>query len=163
MLPLLPCRLLLIPVTKSFRSWAKRIEPLSSPLRERNRSSAAPGSRCPWTAAASGHRCLQPSCCPRPSLPPAQLLPVGIFPSWGLSQKLSCTVGPNRAREVSLTCMPVTAEMAERWGLVNHALDDNEVGTCNLLYSSWIFVFSSCWLILEARWHSIGITTTNRN
>jgi enoyl-CoA hydratase len=28
---------------------------------------------------------------------------------------------------VSLTCMPVTAEMAERWGLVNHVVDDNEV------------------------------------
>ncbi|KAL5680168.1 hypothetical protein ACJX0J_006553, partial [Zea mays] len=51
----------------------------------------------------------------------------GIFPSWGLSQKLSRIIGPNRAREVSLTCMPVTAEMAERWGLVNHVVDDNEV------------------------------------
>lgn len=28
---------------------------------------------------------------------------------------------------MSLTCMPVTAEMAERWGLVNHVVDDNEV------------------------------------
>lgn len=51
----------------------------------------------------------------------------GIFPSWGLSQKLSRIIGPNRAREVSLTCMPVTAEMAERWGLVNRVVDDNEV------------------------------------
>ncbi|EER94969.1 hypothetical protein BDA96_01G418600 [Sorghum bicolor] len=51
----------------------------------------------------------------------------GIFPSWSLSQKLSRIIGPNRAREVSLTCMPVTAEMAERWGLVNHVVDDNEV------------------------------------
>jgi enoyl-CoA hydratase/carnithine racemase len=45
--------------------------------------------------------------------------------------------------------MPVTAEMAERWGLVNHAVDDNEVlskdievaeaiarNNRNLLYSS---------------------------
>ena len=28
---------------------------------------------------------------------------------------------------MSLTCMPVTAEMAERWGLVNHVVDDTEV------------------------------------
>ncbi|KAF8683910.1 hypothetical protein HU200_044854 [Digitaria exilis] len=51
----------------------------------------------------------------------------GIFAYGGLSQKLSRIIGPNRAREVSLTCMPVTAEMAERWGLVNHIVDDNEV------------------------------------
>uniref|UniRef100_A0A0D9VT93 Enoyl-CoA hydratase n=1 Tax=Leersia perrieri TaxID=77586 RepID=A0A0D9VT93_9ORYZ len=51
----------------------------------------------------------------------------GIFPSWGLSQKLSRVIGPNRAREVSLTCMPVTAEMAEKWGLVNHIVDDSQV------------------------------------
>ncbi|KQK21978.1 probable enoyl-CoA hydratase 1, peroxisomal [Brachypodium distachyon] len=51
----------------------------------------------------------------------------GIFPSWGLSQKLSRLIGPNRAREVSLTCMPVTAEMGEKWGLVNHIVDDSQV------------------------------------
>ncbi|KAF8392717.1 hypothetical protein HHK36_023066 [Tetracentron sinense] len=51
----------------------------------------------------------------------------GIFPSWGLSQKLSRIIGPNRAREVSLTAMPVTAEMAERWGLVNYVVEGNEL------------------------------------
>ncbi|XP_020108716.1 probable enoyl-CoA hydratase 1, peroxisomal [Ananas comosus] len=51
----------------------------------------------------------------------------GIFPSWGLSQKLSRIIGPNRAREVSLTGMPITAEMAEKWGLVNHVVDSSEV------------------------------------
>ncbi|XP_044981765.1 probable enoyl-CoA hydratase 1, peroxisomal [Hordeum vulgare subsp. vulgare] len=51
----------------------------------------------------------------------------GIFPSWGLSQKLSRLIGPNRAREVSLTCMPVTAEMAEKWGLANHIVEDSQV------------------------------------
>ncbi|XP_051181503.1 probable enoyl-CoA hydratase 1, peroxisomal isoform X1 [Lolium perenne] len=52
---------------------------------------------------------------------------VGIFPSWGLSQKLSRFIGPNRAREVSLTCMPITAEMGEKWGLVNHIVEDSQV------------------------------------
>jgi enoyl-CoA hydratase len=28
---------------------------------------------------------------------------------------------------VSLTCMPITAEMAEKWGLVNHIVDDTQV------------------------------------
>ncbi|MED6130370.1 hypothetical protein PIB30_000266 [Stylosanthes scabra] len=51
----------------------------------------------------------------------------GIFPSWGLSQKLSRIIGPNKAREVSLTAMPLTAEAAERLGLVNHVVEDGEV------------------------------------
>lgn len=51
----------------------------------------------------------------------------GIFPSWGLSQKLSRMIGPNRAREVSLTAMAVTADQAERWGLVNHVVEGNEL------------------------------------
>ncbi|KAH6831845.1 enoyl-CoA hydratase/isomerase A [Perilla frutescens var. hirtella] len=51
----------------------------------------------------------------------------GIFPSWGLSQKLSRIIGPSRAREVSFTAAPVTAEQAERWGLVNHVVEGSEV------------------------------------
>ncbi|KAH6808602.1 enoyl-CoA hydratase/isomerase A [Perilla frutescens var. frutescens] len=51
----------------------------------------------------------------------------GIFPSWGLSQKLSRIIGPSRAREVSFTAAPVAAEQAERWGLVNHVVEGSEV------------------------------------
>ncbi|KAH0765374.1 hypothetical protein KY285_001245 [Solanum tuberosum] len=51
----------------------------------------------------------------------------GIFPSWGLSQKLSRIIGPNRAREVSLTATPINAEQAERWGLVNYVVDRSEL------------------------------------
>ncbi|GAB4843007.1 hypothetical protein Ancab_012983 [Ancistrocladus abbreviatus] len=51
----------------------------------------------------------------------------GIFPSWGLSQKLSRIIGANRAREVSLTAMPLTAELAEKWGLVNHLVEESEL------------------------------------
>ncbi|KAJ8467604.1 hypothetical protein OPV22_030156 [Ensete ventricosum] len=51
----------------------------------------------------------------------------GIFPSWGLSQKLPRIIGINRAREVSYSGMPITAEMAEKWGLVNHVVDNGEV------------------------------------
>ncbi|KAJ3676063.1 hypothetical protein LUZ60_003475 [Juncus effusus] len=49
----------------------------------------------------------------------------GIFPSWGLSQKLSRVIGPNRARQVSLTASPVSAETAEKWGLVNILVEKN--------------------------------------
>ncbi|XP_052208691.1 probable enoyl-CoA hydratase 1, peroxisomal [Diospyros lotus] len=51
----------------------------------------------------------------------------GIFPSWGLSQKLSRIIGPNRAREVSLSATPLTAEQAEKWGLVNHLVEESEL------------------------------------
>lgn len=51
----------------------------------------------------------------------------GIFPSWGLSQKLSRIIGPNRSREASLAATPITAEQAERWGLVNHVVDNHEL------------------------------------
>ncbi|CAL1397444.1 unnamed protein product [Linum trigynum] len=50
----------------------------------------------------------------------------GIFPSWGLSQKLSRLAGANRAREASLTAMPITAEKAEKWGLVTHVVEEGE-------------------------------------
>ncbi|KAL7178304.1 hypothetical protein ACSBR2_031453 [Camellia fascicularis] len=51
----------------------------------------------------------------------------GIFPSWGLSQKLSRIIGPNRAREVSLAATPLTAEQAERLGFVNHLVEESEL------------------------------------
>ncbi|VVA90743.1 unnamed protein product [Arabis nemorensis] len=48
----------------------------------------------------------------------------GIFPSWGLSQKLSRIIGANKAREVSLTSTPLTANVAEKLGFVNHVVED---------------------------------------
>lgn len=51
----------------------------------------------------------------------------GIFPSWGLSQKLPRIVGPNRARELSLTSRPLDAATAERWGLVNRVVKPAEL------------------------------------
>ncbi|EXC24969.1 3-hydroxybutyryl-CoA dehydratase [Morus notabilis] len=51
----------------------------------------------------------------------------GIFPSWGLSQKLSRIIGPNKAREVSLTATPLTAEVAERLGVVNHVVEEGQL------------------------------------
>ncbi|EFJ31055.1 hypothetical protein SELMODRAFT_270677 [Selaginella moellendorffii] len=51
----------------------------------------------------------------------------GIFPSWGLSQKLARLIGVNRAREVSLTALPLEASTAERWGLVNRVVSPSEL------------------------------------
>eukprot|EP00850_Spirogloea_muscicola_P017886 SM000158S02018 [mRNA] locus=s158:124750:126027:+ [translate_table: standard] len=51
----------------------------------------------------------------------------GIFPSWGLSQKLPRLIGANRAREVSLTALPLDASMAERWGLVSRMVQPSQL------------------------------------
>lgn len=52
---------------------------------------------------------------------------VGLIPGWGLSQRLSRIVGLNRARELSLTGNFLSAEKAERWGLVNHVVTHEEL------------------------------------
>ncbi|XVF64759.1 hypothetical protein PTKIN_Ptkin09bG0192600 [Pterospermum kingtungense] len=51
----------------------------------------------------------------------------GIFPSWGLSQKLQRIIGPNKAREVSLAALPLTAEDAHRLGFVNYVVEPSEL------------------------------------
>jgi enoyl-CoA hydratase len=51
----------------------------------------------------------------------------GMFPSWGLSQKLFRIIGANKAREVSLIATPLTAEVAEKLGFVNHVVEEGEL------------------------------------
>ncbi len=48
---------------------------------------------------------------------------VGIMPGWGLSQKLSRTIGLYRAKELSLSGNFLDAATAERWGLVNRVVE----------------------------------------
>jgi len=52
---------------------------------------------------------------------------VGIFPGWGLSQKLSRVIGPGRAKELSLTGNYCTADQALAWGLVNRVVEPVEL------------------------------------
>ena len=47
---------------------------------------------------------------------------VGIYPGWGLSQKLSRLIGPYRARELSFTGNFLDAQTAAAWGLVNRVV-----------------------------------------
>ena len=47
---------------------------------------------------------------------------VGIMPGWGLSQKLSRTIGISRAKELSFTGNFLDAETACRWGLLNRVV-----------------------------------------
>ncbi len=52
---------------------------------------------------------------------------VGIMPGWGLSQKLSRTIGIYRAKELSLTGNYLSAEQAADWGLVNRVVEPDEL------------------------------------
>lgn len=52
---------------------------------------------------------------------------VGVMPGWGLSQRLSRLVGPNRAKELSLTGNFLGAQQALAWGLVNRVLEPAEL------------------------------------
>jgi enoyl-CoA hydratase len=47
---------------------------------------------------------------------------VGILPGWGISQKLPRWIGIGRAKELSFTGNYITAEQAERWGLLNRVV-----------------------------------------
>jgi len=52
---------------------------------------------------------------------------VGVMPGWGLSQKLSRTIGIYRAKELSLTGNYLSAEQAEAWGLVNRVVAPHDL------------------------------------
>lgn len=59
---------------------------------------------------------------------------VGLIPGWGLSQRLSRTIGIYRAREISLTGNPLSAERAYEWGLANRVVAPDELlPTCKAL------------------------------
>ncbi|MFC5342851.1 enoyl-CoA hydratase [Brevundimonas staleyi] len=47
---------------------------------------------------------------------------LGIYPGWGLSQKLPRLIGVSRAKEMSLTSSPIPADQALAWGLVNRVV-----------------------------------------
>jgi enoyl-CoA hydratase len=52
---------------------------------------------------------------------------VGMLPGWGLSQKLPRLIGLSRAREIAFTGVPVFAQQAYEWGLVNHVMTADEL------------------------------------
>ncbi len=52
---------------------------------------------------------------------------VGILPGWGLSQKLSRTIGIYRAKELSLTGNFLSATQAVEWGLANRVVAPGEL------------------------------------
>ena len=49
----------------------------------------------------------------------------GLAPCWGLSQRLSQRIGPGRARMVSFSAIPVKADVAYAWGLLDEIVDSS--------------------------------------
>jgi len=47
---------------------------------------------------------------------------IGIHPGWGITQLLQQAVGTRRARQISFTCKPISAQKALEWGLVNEVV-----------------------------------------
>lgn len=52
---------------------------------------------------------------------------IGLVPGWGLTQRLQRIIGVNRARELHFTGNPLTAEMADRWGMVNRVVEPEDL------------------------------------
>ena len=52
---------------------------------------------------------------------------VGIMPGWGLSQRLSRTIGIYRAKELSLTGNFLSAQQAYDWGMVNRVVPPDQL------------------------------------
>ncbi len=52
---------------------------------------------------------------------------VGIMPGWGLSQRLPRWIGIGRAKQLSFTGNYLSAEQAERWGLVNQVVPPSQL------------------------------------
>jgi enoyl-CoA hydratase len=70
---------------------------------------------------------------------------VGILPGWGLSQKLSRTIGVYRAKELSLTGNFLSAQQAAEWGLANRVVAPNELlPTCRKLAEEMLTLVPEC-------------------
>ncbi|KAL7504493.1 hypothetical protein ACHAXN_004612 [Cyclotella atomus] len=54
----------------------------------------------------------------------------GLAPCWGLSQKLSQRIGPGRAKIVSFSALPLKADDAYAWGLLDELVDSS--ATCDV-------------------------------
>ena len=70
---------------------------------------------------------------------------VGILPGWGLSQKLSRTIGIYRAKELSLTGNFLGAAQALEWGMINRIVPADElVPTCRKLAADMLTLVPEC-------------------
>ena len=54
---------------------------------------------------------------------------LGVIPGCGGTQRLARLIGVGRAAQMVFTGKPVLAEEAERWGLVNYCVEQNQSGS----------------------------------
>lgn len=70
---------------------------------------------------------------------------VGILPGWGLSQKLSRTIGIYRAKELSLTGNFLSAAQAQEWGMINRIVPTEElIPTCRKIAADMLTLVPEC-------------------
>lgn len=70
---------------------------------------------------------------------------VGILPGWGLSQKLSRTIGVYRAKELSLTGNFLSAAQAYEWGMINRIVPSEElIPVCQKLAADMLTLVPEC-------------------
>jgi enoyl-CoA hydratase len=70
---------------------------------------------------------------------------VGILPGWGLSQKLSRTIGIYRAKELSLTGNFLSAAQAQEWGMINRVVPTEElIPTCRKIAADMLTLVPEC-------------------
>jgi enoyl-CoA hydratase len=70
---------------------------------------------------------------------------VGILPGWGLSQKLSRTIGIYRAKELSLTGNFMGANQALDWGMINRIVPEQElIPECRKLAADMLSLVPAC-------------------
>ena len=70
---------------------------------------------------------------------------VGILPGWGLSQKLSRTIGIYRAKELSLTGNFLSAAQAQEWGMINRIVSVEElIPTCRKIAADMLTLVPEC-------------------
>jgi len=55
----------------------------------------------------------------------------GLAPCWGLSQKLSQRIGPGRSKMISFSALPLKADTAYAWGLLDE-LADSSTANCGI-------------------------------
>jgi len=56
----------------------------------------------------------------------------GLAPCWGLSQRLSHRIGPGRAKIVSFSALPVNADVAYTWGLLDEVVTLPSTKSCDI-------------------------------
>lgn len=84
----------------------------------------------------------------------------GLAPGWGGSQRLPRAVGLRRALDLMFSARWIEAEEAERWGLVNHVVADEELAPESMRYAAALAGRSASGIALMKRLARDGLATS---